>query len=94
MATNNRPNGEAFSKLFLKRQKPARLAGHIDPQARATTRKNQTEDETMKTNTRFIKNVVETAAKNDTVMPWARGARRKAFIAKRTASDASARKTA
>lgn len=48
----------------------------------------------MKTNTRFIKNVVETAAKNDTVMPWARGARRKAFIAKRTASDASARKTA
>lgn len=39
----------------------------------------------MKTNTRFIKSIVETAAKNDTVMPWARGARRAEFIAKRTA---------
>lgn len=48
----------------------------------------------MKTNTRFIKNVVETAAKDDTVMPWARGARRKAFIAKRSSSAASARRTA
>ncbi len=42
----------------------------------------------MKTNTRFIKGIVETAAKNDTVMPWARGSRRAAFIAKRTAEAA------
>lgn len=48
----------------------------------------------MKTNTRFIKSVVETAAKNDTVMPWARGARRAAFIAKRTAPAATVRKSA
>ncbi len=41
----------------------------------------------MKTNTRFVKSVVETAAKDSTVMPWARGARRAAFIAKRTASQ-------
>ncbi|APE42698.1 hypothetical protein BOO69_04115 [Sulfitobacter alexandrii] len=54
----------------------------------------QTEDEPMKTNTRFIKNVIETAAKDDTVMPWARGARRKAFIAKRSAETTPARKTA
>ncbi|WP_370400643.1 hypothetical protein [Sulfitobacter sp. JB4-11] len=42
----------------------------------------------MKTNARFIKGVIETAAKDDTVMPWARGARRAAFIAKRTAAEA------
>ncbi|SDF63271.1 hypothetical protein [Sulfitobacter delicatus] len=47
----------------------------------------------MKKNQRFIKSVVETAAKNDTVMPWARGARRAAFIAKRNAAPL-ARKTA
>ena len=47
----------------------------------------------MKKNQRFIKSVVETAAKNDTVMPWARGARRAAFIAKRNAAP-FARKTA
>ena len=41
----------------------------------------------MKTNTRFIKSVLDTAAKNDTVMPWARGARRAAFIAKRNAAE-------
>ncbi|GLQ27610.1 hypothetical protein [Sulfitobacter pacificus] len=37
----------------------------------------------MKTNTRFIKGIVAAAAKEDTVMPWARGKRRAAFIAKR-----------
>ena len=37
----------------------------------------------MKTTPAFIKNVVNTAAKEDIVMPWARGARRAAFIAKR-----------
>lgn len=47
----------------------------------------------MKTNTRFIKGVVAAAAKNDTVMPWARGARRAAFIAKRNAPE-QARKSA
>ncbi|MCR8826165.1 hypothetical protein [Pseudosulfitobacter koreensis] len=39
----------------------------------------------MKTNTRFIKSVVAAAADDKTVMPWARGARRAAFIAKRKA---------
>ena len=39
----------------------------------------------MKTNTRFIKSVVATAADDKTVMPWARGTRRAAFIAKRKA---------
>lgn len=38
----------------------------------------------MQTNTRFIKSVSKTAADTDVVMPWARGARRAAFIAKRT----------
>ena len=47
----------------------------------------------MKTNTRFIKGVIAAADKNDTVMPWARGKRRAAFIAKRNASEA-ARKSA
>ncbi|EEB84055.1 hypothetical protein [Roseobacter sp. GAI101] len=47
----------------------------------------------MKIKTRFIKSVVETAAKEDTVMPWTRGARRAAFIAKRNA-PAATRKTA
>jgi hypothetical protein len=37
----------------------------------------------MKTNKRFIKGVVEAAAKNDTVLPWTRGTRRAAFVAKR-----------
>lgn len=37
----------------------------------------------MKKNPRFIKSVIDTAAKSETVMPWTRGARRAAFIAKR-----------
>lgn len=40
----------------------------------------------MKTNKRFIKSIVDTAAKDTTVMPWARGSRRAAFIAKRNAA--------
>lgn len=48
----------------------------------------------MKTNKRFIKSIVETAAKDDTALPWARGARRKAFIAKRTAAQTLERKSA
>jgi len=40
----------------------------------------------MKTNTRFIKSVVETARRDETVMPWARGARRAEMIARRAAS--------
>lgn len=40
----------------------------------------------MKTNTRFIKSVVETARKDETVMPWARGTRRAEMIARRAAS--------
>ncbi len=37
----------------------------------------------MKTNTRFIKSVCETAAKEKAVMPWTRGTLRARFIAKR-----------
>jgi hypothetical protein len=47
----------------------------------------------MKTNARYIKSIIATAAKDDTVMPWARGARRAAFIAKRAAAE-KARKSA
>ncbi|UWR23155.1 hypothetical protein [Sulfitobacter sp. S190] len=48
----------------------------------------------MKTNTRFIKSIVAAAAENDTVMPWARGTRRAAFIAKRKATTHTLRKSA
>lgn len=48
----------------------------------------------MKTNKRFIKGVVAAAAKETTVMPWARGTRRAAFIAKRNAADQDQRKSA
>lgn len=37
----------------------------------------------MKTEKRWIKNMVQEAAKVDTKMPWERGTRRAAFIAKR-----------
>ena len=37
----------------------------------------------MKTNTRFIKNAVNAAVQEVIVLPWTRGARRAAFIAKR-----------
>jgi len=37
----------------------------------------------MKTQKRFIKGVIATAAKETTAMPWVRGATRTAFIAKR-----------
>lgn len=48
----------------------------------------------MKTNTRFIKSIIETAEKNQTVMPWSRGATRAAFIAKRAVTAANGQKTA
>lgn len=41
----------------------------------------------MKTNARFTKGVIA-AAKEDNVMPWARGTRRAAFIAKRSNKEA------
>jgi hypothetical protein len=47
----------------------------------------------MKTQKRFIKGVIATAAKETTAMPWARGATRTAFIAKRN-DDTPTRKTA
>lgn len=37
----------------------------------------------MKAKQRFIQSVVETAKADTSAMPWARGARRAAFIAKR-----------
>lgn len=45
-------------------------------------------------NKRFIRSVVDAAAKEQTQMPWARGARRAAFIAKRAAAAEPQRKTA
>jgi len=48
----------------------------------------------MKTNARFIKSIVKAATENDTVLPWARGTRRAAFIAKRTAAQTTQRKSA
>ena len=42
----------------------------------------------MKTNARFIKSVTKTAADTEVAMPWARGARRAAFIAKRKNTEA------
>ncbi len=38
----------------------------------------------MKTEKRWIKNMINEAAKVETKMPWERGARRAAFIAKRS----------
>ena len=37
--------------------------------------------------TRFIKSITESAKSDVPAMPWARGARRKAFIAKRNAGQ-------
>ena len=48
----------------------------------------------MITNTRFIKSICETANHQDIAMPWARGARRAAFIAKRTAAPITAKNAA
>ena len=48
----------------------------------------------MKTNTRFIKSICETAAKGDVLIPWARVARRAAFIAKRKENEILAQKAA
>lgn len=48
----------------------------------------------MKTNTRFIKSICETAAKEDVAMPLARGARRAAFIAKRKDNEIPVQKAA
>jgi hypothetical protein len=47
----------------------------------------------MKSNARFIKSITRTAAASETTLPWARGARRAAFIAKRAAGE-TPRKTA
>ncbi|THH35957.1 hypothetical protein E4Z66_12885 [Aliishimia ponticola] len=47
-----------------------------------TTRHRQ-EHTDMKSNERHIKSVIKAAKECDTVLPWSRGARRDAFIAKR-----------
>lgn len=39
----------------------------------------------MRKERRWIKSVLKEAARTEVAMPWARGARRTAFIAKRTA---------
>ncbi len=43
----------------------------------------------MKKQTRMIKSIIDEAAKTDVVMPWARGARRVEWIAKRSTQTAS-----
>lgn len=43
----------------------------------------------MKKQTRMIKSIIDEAAKTDVVMPWARGARRAEWIAKRTSQSAT-----
>lgn len=48
----------------------------------------------MKTNTRFIMPICETAAKDDAIMPWTRGARRAAYIAKLNAAPLPLKKAA
>lgn len=48
----------------------------------------------MKTNKRFIKSICETAAKDDLAMPWAHGAKRAAFIAKRKGTEIVAKHAA
>lgn len=48
----------------------------------------------MKTNTRFIKSVIAAAEKDETAMPWTRGKRRAAFIAKRAEAARAERKSA
>ena len=48
----------------------------------------------MKPKTRFIKSIVETARKAEAELPWARGARRAAMIARRAAQPAPAMRTA
>lgn len=40
----------------------------------------------MKKKTTFIKAITRTIATSETIMPWAKGARRAAFIAKRNAA--------
>ena len=51
-------------------------------------------ENTMKTNKRFIKSICETAAKDDLAMPWAHGAKRAAFIAKRKGTEIVAKHAA
>ena len=48
----------------------------------------------MKTNTRFIKSICETAANEDLLMPCARGARHAAFITKRKENEIPVQKAA
>jgi hypothetical protein len=83
-ASNGRALGAKKQKENAHCPNCAKDLRHIDPQRKGESLPIQ-RTEIMKTNTRFIKSVVETAAKNDTVMPWARGTRRAAFIAKRNA---------
>jgi hypothetical protein len=77
------------------RPKLARLLGQFDAQREANALNlNAEQERAMKTNQRFIKSILETAEKSETVMPWARGARRAAFIAKRATQKQGPRKTA
>ena len=48
----------------------------------------------MRKERRWMSSVTKEAAKSKIEMPWARGARRQAFIARRGSTDGSANKTA
>jgi hypothetical protein len=63
-------------------------------QAKAETETKIEQENTMKTNTRFIRSIVKTARTTEVEMPWARGKRREAFIRKRGENAATSRKLA
>jgi hypothetical protein len=48
----------------------------------------------MRPKKRFIQSVISNAEQNAVEMPWARGTRRKAFIAKRVARSTEVRRSA
>jgi len=55
---------------------------------------NRQENQDMKPKARFVKSVIDAAASSQTAMPWARGARRAAFISSRAEIPARGLKTA
>jgi len=79
---------------LFKCQKLARLLRHIVLKQGQTPKQQIPRTTAMKTNARFIKSITKSAAENNTVMPWARGKRRAAFIAKRNADKAQQAKAA
>lgn len=83
-----------FSKIAWQRQKHARLQRHSVFEAGKTPEQNKNAKATEHmAKARFIKSVVKSAKEDTPQLPWARGTRRAAFIAKRT-TPAALRKSA